>query len=141
MKAILGVDPGREKVGLAIISLSDGAILWRGIVPLNGFWDLPEPARDFELETIALGDSTNARRLIEILNDLIGDEKLPNVPIEMVDERASTLEARDLYWAAHPPRGWRRWVPLSLQEPPEPIDDFAAAVVARRLLVKRQNTS
>jgi hypothetical protein len=52
-----------------------------------------------------------------------------------VNERDSTLEARDLYWKEVPPRGWRRLVPLSLQVPPEPIDDFAAVVLARRHLM------
>jgi hypothetical protein len=59
---------------------------------------------------------------------------LPEVDITTVDETGSTLEARVLYWQEHRPRGWRRLVPLSLQVPPEPVDDFAAVVLARRFL-------
>lgn len=58
----------------------------------------------------------------------------PALKVVAVEERNSTLEARALYWQEKPPRGWRRVLPLSLQEPPEPVDDFAAVVLARRFL-------
>jgi hypothetical protein len=34
----------------------------------------------------------------------------------------------------HPPRGWRRFVPRGMLLPPRPIDDFAALLIAERLL-------
>jgi hypothetical protein len=54
-----------------------------------------------------------------------------------VDERETTLRARALYFADHPPRGWRRLIPLGLQLPPRPIDDYAAILIARRFLGER----
>ena len=126
---ILGVDPGRDKTGLAVVD-SMGAILWRAVVETSRLTlELPPLLTSWNVARIALGNSTssqNARAQIESV--------CPNVPIELVNERNSTLEARALYFEAHPPRGWRRLWLLSLQVPPIPTDDFAAAIIARRAL-------
>lgn len=128
---ILGIDPGRTKTGVAAVS-AQREILWRAIIAPDELekW-LPELLEKWEISVVALGDSTasdNARAQIE--NGLAGTE----IELRIVDESGSTLEARPLYWADNPRAGWRRLVPLSLQEPPEPVDDYAAVVVARRSL-------
>ena len=126
---ILGVDPGRRKTGVAVIN-SDGEILWRAIIAPDALQlRLSELLAQWQIARIALGNSTasdEARAQIE--RAIVGLE----IELRVVDESGSTLEARPLYWADHPRAGWRRLVPLSLQEPPEPIDDYAAAIVARR---------
>lgn len=130
---ILAIDPGREKCGLALVS-PQGEVLLRRIVT----------RRDVETEVLALlqstpvarivlGDATTSRQLHESLRQGLEAQGI-DCPLEAVNETGSTLEARALYWQANPPRGWRRFVPLSLQVPPEPLDDFAAVVLARRFL-------
>ena len=76
---------------------------------------------------IALGSGTNAAEVRSLI-EAIG------LPISLVDERETTLRARARYFAAHPPTGWRRLVPLGMLLPPEPIDDFAAVLIAERFL-------
>ena len=56
------------------------------------------------------------------------------MPVHLIDERETTLRARALYFADHPPRGWRRLIPLGMQLPPCPIDDYAAVLIGRRFL-------
>lgn len=128
---VLGIDPGRSKTGVAVVS-SHAVTLWRAIIAPDALKErLPELLSQWEIAIVALGDSTaseNARAQIESV--LIGT----NIELRIVDESGSTLEARPLYWADHPPAGWRKLVPISLQEPPEPVDDYAAVVVARRSL-------
>lgn len=126
---VLGVDPGRAKTGLAVVNQS-GEILWRAIIaPAELGERLPELVEKWRVGVLALGDSTaseNARAQIESL--------ALDVALRVVNESGSTLEARALYWKDNPPMGWRRVVPISLQEPPTPVDDYAAAIVARRAL-------
>lgn len=126
---LLGIDPGRDKTGLAVIDAT-GAILWRAVVETSRLpVELAPVLASWKVARIALGNSTssqNARAQIESVS--------AGLPIELVNERNSTLEARALYFEAHPPRGWRRLCPLSLQVPPVSIDDFAAAIIARRAL-------
>ena len=133
---ILGVDPGRDKTGLAVVA-PDGTILWRAVIETQELSTRIEPLlAQWSIERVALGNSTSSKEARVAL-----EEVLPRaMRIELVDEKNSTLEARTLYFEAHPPRGWKRLVPLSAQVPPVPVDDFAAAVVARRLINRTKAT-
>jgi hypothetical protein len=61
-------------------------------------------------------------------------EAMPSASVLLVDERETTLQARERYWEHNPRRGWRRLLPSSLQTPPEPVDDFVALILAERVL-------
>jgi RNase H-fold protein (predicted Holliday junction resolvase) len=128
---VLAIDPGRDKCGLALVDPS-GTVLARRLVLRAG---LGEAARHLlaggPVAALVLGDGTGSRRVSEELVSALG-EGMP--PLALVDERDSTLEARALYFADHPPRGLWRLLPLSLQTPGEPHDDYAAVVLARRYL-------
>ncbi len=124
---VLAIDPGRAKCGLAVVA-RDGTVVARRVTLVAEVRSLVlDWAREFQISCIVLGDSTTSR---EWQGNLAA--WLPQAELFLVDESGSTLEARTLYWQAHPPRGWRRLVPLSLQAPPAPIDDYAAVVLARR---------
>ena len=78
------------------------------------------------LEKICIGNGTSSKELTELLSGIC--------ELEITDEYRTTLRGRELYWKLHPPRGWRRLVPLGLQVPPEPLDGYAAVVQVRRYL-------
>ena len=127
---ILGIDPGRRKTGVAVVG-ARGDILWRAIIAPDELEAcVPQLVAQWHIARIALGDSTASEQARAHIESAIAGA---DVELRIVDETGSTLEARALYWADHPRRGWRALVPLSLQEPPEPIDDYAAVVVARRV--------
>ena len=130
---VLGIDPGRQKIGLALVD-ENGAIAWRAIVPAEELRAALEPLfSQWPITRIALGHSTGSDAAAEVTQTILGEQKNA-ATLQIVDERDSTLQARELYFEAHPPRGWRAIVPRSLQNPPVPIDDFAAAILARRAL-------
>ena len=82
---------------------------------------------DNAIDAIVLGDGTtssDARKKLEAI--------AVNIPIEIVDEKHTTEQARVLYWKKNPPRGWRRLLPTSMQVPPEPVDHIVAEILARR---------
>ena len=123
---ILAIDPGREKCGVAAIE-RDGTLLWCEI------WTRAELETRLQVlaapAIVVVGSATASREIVVILGEI-----WPQLEAQIIDERGSTLEARAEYWRHHPPRGWRRLLPLSLQTPPRPIDDYAALVIARRWL-------
>ncbi len=123
---ILALDPGRDKCGLA---LGDGArVVARAVVPRARLAEVVrEWAGRFAVTRVIVGDRTGAAEVRRLL-----EQALPQVPVSLVPEEGSTLLARRLYFRDHPPRGWRRLVPLSLQVPPEPYDDYAAEVLLGR---------
>ena len=58
------------------------------------------------------------------------------IPITMVDERNSSVEARDRYWEMYPPQGLTRLIPQGLRVPPRPIDDIVAILLIERYLAQ-----
>ena len=127
---MLGIDPGTRKVGFALVEDAESPAIARGIEPLDSLVARITPllARH-PISAVALGSGTNATRLAGMLESL-------GVPVHVIDETDTTYRARALYFAEHPPRGWRRLLPLGLQVPPGPIDDYAAMLIARRYLAR-----
>lgn len=124
---VLAVDPGTAKWGLALVQ-RDGRCLERRVVPaaeaLGVVRGLLEGHPGAGLLLGRRTGSREARRWIE--------EHLPEARVTLVDEHNSTLEARRLYRLHNPPRGWRRLVPRGLLLPREPLDGYAAEVIALR---------
>ncbi|WP_428843012.1 resolvase [Sphaerothrix gracilis] len=83
----------------------------------------------FPVSTIVLGDQTTAKTWRQQLSEL------PDSPrVILVDERNSSLEARDRYWQIYPPKGLQRLLPQGLRTPPGPIDDIVAVLLIERYL-------
>lgn len=128
--AVLGIDPGTRKVGFALVADAESAAIARGIEPLDTLLERLAPLLETHpVSAVALGGGTNANRLASMLRAL-------GVPVHVIDETNTTYRARALYFADHPPRGWRRLLPLGLQLPPGPIDDYAAMLIARRYIAR-----
>lgn len=128
---ILGIDPGTRKCGYALVAVGGEPPIELGIVPTEELGArMAELVRRFAPTKIALGGGTHAAVVGTALAGL-------GVPVEIVDERATTLLARERYFVAFPPRGWRRLIPRGMLLPPRPIDDFAAVLIAERLLASR----
>lgn len=128
-RPVLAIDPGREKCGVAVLA-SDGRVLVQEVVAtaeldavVGGLLTTHEPI-------LIMGNGTTsaaAKKCIEMLGS----------PVTLVDEYRTTDAARDAYWEAHPPCGWRRLVPRGMLVPPVPVDDFVAVILAQRFLEKR----
>ena len=54
--------------------------------------------------------------------------------IVLINEYRTTDEARKLYFQENPPKGWKKLIPLGMQVPPVPVDDYAAIVIGRKYL-------
>jgi len=80
-------------------------------------------------ERVLVGGGTNGRKLAKVLRACEG---MPEVVL--VDEQFSSLDARKRYFRENPPRGIRRLIPGGMLAPPEPVDDWAAVVLAERWL-------
>jgi RNase H-fold protein (predicted Holliday junction resolvase) len=124
---VLAIDPGRWKCGVAVVDREAG-LLERAVIPRD---ELPPLIRDWcprhQPQLILLGSGTGSRGLNELLSP-------SPVPVKRVAERDTTRLARARYFSDHPPRGWRRLLPVGLQTPPIPIDDYAAWMIAEQFL-------
>lgn len=126
---ILGFDPGRYKCGLALMGL-DRNLYHRAVVEANSVMDTVEQLRQqYPISLIVMGDQTSAGEW---------QTQLAAIPqpirVVLVDERYSSLEARDRYWEMNPPQGWQRLLPSGLRQPQAPIDDIVAILLIERYL-------
>lgn len=123
---ILAVDPGRQKCGLAVGR--PGVVQARAVVPVARVQEtIRRWATTYGVTRIVIGAGTGSGPLRQALGALPG---LP--PIETIEERGTTLQARRRYFRDHPPSGWRRLLPLSLQVPPADYDDYVAELLLER---------
>lgn len=138
MNIYLGIDPGTSKAGWAFVS-ADGDLLLSGIISRNDFGSFLsaienscwirlyssviegsiENLPDEFCPEILLGGGTSSSFFLSTL-------EVHGYRPTVVSEYGSTLGARPLYWDLHPPKGIRKFIPLSLQVPPRAIDDLAA---------------
>lgn len=131
----LGFDPGKDKCGLALVS-DQGQVVARQVVAAErALASLQRWVEQYQPAVVVLGDRTTSRQWQERLRTALG----PAAVIVPVNEHNSTLEARDRYWQATPPRGWARLLPEGLRSPPEPVDDWVAVILVERYLGDRRH--
>jgi RNase H-fold protein (predicted Holliday junction resolvase) len=123
---VLAIDPGREKCGVAVCRHA-GVVVHR-VVRVD---ELAQVARQwiaaYGVDLVLLGNGTGSRDVRTRLSHIA-------VPVEVSEEQGTTLAARRRFFQDHPPRGWRRLLPRSLQTPAVPYDDYAAIVLAETYL-------
>ncbi len=130
---VMAVDPGRKKCGLAILD-SDGQPVFLQTVQAAYFAETAKNLLEkFTPSIVLLGNGTAAEETLSLLAGVLPGS---GMPLEKVDERNTTLLARDLYWQYNPPSGWKKWLPRGLLPLPEAVDGYAALALGRRWLMK-----
>lgn len=125
--AVAGLDPGSAKCGLV---LSDGArrriVQALVVAPAEAERLLEAWRQEPGLAAVVIGDGTGSERWRQRLAG--------RVPVVWQRERGTTLAARERYWQLFPARGWRRWLPKGLRQPPRDWDDVVAQLLLERWL-------
>ena len=125
----MGIDPGRDKCGVAVLTAT-GEIKFQRVVPTDELDAvIKNLAAEFEIEKVILGDGTTHKAVAQKV-------KAAGLTFELVDEKHTTEEARREFWIKNPPRGWRKFLPTSMQVPPEPVDAIVAEILVRRFLAQ-----
>ena len=123
---ILGIDPGRDKCGVAVLT-SSGEIKFQQVISTEIFEEtIKKLSAQFDLKIAILGNGTTHNAAEKILEKFL--------PVKVVDEKHTTELARLEYWKKKPPAGWRKLLPTSMQVPPEPVDAIVAEILVKRFL-------
>lgn len=141
MSKILAVDPGQDKAGLA---LTDGAgePLWLEILSIENFrerfvelFSSELDELEEELDAVVIGDGTGSEAIEKILRSVLKSE----VRFIKINEWGSTDEAVELYHQYEVTGLLKNiFYKIFKWRPEEPIDQYAALVLARRYLKKYQ---
>jgi RNase H-fold protein (predicted Holliday junction resolvase) len=128
-KTILGFDPGKDKCGVAVTDGSLKLLYHQTIATAEIITQITALCQQYSIDLIVMGDQTTAKQWQHKLTTAF-----PNLPIELVDERYSSLEARDRYWQMYPPNFLTSLIPQGMRQPPCPIDDLVAIILIERYL-------
>ena len=128
-KLYLGIDPGRNKTGLALVNGAGKIVKLHIAESQNIDNEIVEFIKNSCPVHIVLGNGTNSRNIGESVKMV-----LPDVMATVVEEAHSTEEARTLYWQENPPKGLKKLIPLGMLVPPVPLDAYAAVILVRRFL-------
>lgn len=135
LKSVLAIDPGISKCGMALVQ-RDGddsklSVLWREVTPRGNVLERIRAAEEKGgFAMVIVGSGTTSKDLVQEIRS-----EMPSVGILVVDEKDTTMQARERYWEHNKRKGWRKLLPASLQMPPDPVDDFVAVILAERVLL------
>ena len=136
---VAGIDPGRDKCGLAVVAADGTAAcrVWLRRVVLTAELDseLAAAYANHPFSAVVLGNGTTSGQAEARIR-----ASFPAMPVHVVDEYKTTELARREYWRVNPRSGWRRLVPETMLVPPEPVDDLVAVILARRYLAANVKT-
>jgi RNase H-fold protein (predicted Holliday junction resolvase) len=134
-KTVLAIDPGTAKCGMALVRRDENGkvhLLWNNVVPIDAVLvKMHEAYIVDEFHLVILGDSTGSKQVKAAIR-----KQFSSMGLLVIDETNTTMHARERYWEHHPRKGWRKFWPATLQVPPVPYDDFAAMVLAERVLIE-----
>jgi hypothetical protein len=125
--ALAALDPGRSKCGLVRTDAHRSQIVVAQVLaPQAALACLRQWQSEAPVGLLLLGAGTGSAPWRTSLKGL--------VEFELIEEGGTTLAARRRYWQLVPARGWRRWLPQGLRQPPRDWDDVVAQVLLERWL-------
>ncbi len=127
---ILGFDPGRDKCGLAVMALDRQVYYHQVVLAKEAIATIETLQQKYPISLMVMGDQTTAKQWKQQLYQ----ELTAALNIILVDERYTTLKARDRYWQMYPPKGLTKLLPKGMRQPPRPIDDIVAILLIERYL-------
>lgn len=125
---ILGFDPGKDKCGIALMAEDMQLHSHEVILSTDAIAIIQDLFKRFPIKLLVIGNQTTSRSWQQKLSAALP----PSTQIVSVDERYSSLEARDRYWQMYPPRGFTRLIPEGMRVPPRPVDDIVAIILIER---------
>lgn len=126
---IMGFDPGRDKCGVAIMN-DQAEVLYSQVIRADQVANLlPQLFRQFACQVLVMGNQTTSQLWQNQLKMI-----LPAVPIILLDERYTTVQARQRYWQIYPAQGLTKLIPLGMRSPPRPVDDIVAMILIEKYL-------
>lgn len=129
VERVLAVDPGTAKCGLAVVSRGPAVECKLIVTRSDILATVRRLVQEWNPDLILVGGGTGAAEVSRLLRGAA-----LGVGLVTVDERHSSERARIRYFEENPPRGLRRLIPVTLQTPPTPIDDYVAVLLGEEYL-------
>jgi RNase H-fold protein (predicted Holliday junction resolvase) len=128
-KYLMGIDPGRDKCGIAVMDDRAKVYLHQVIDADQTLATVNTVLTEYPIDTLVIGNQTSSKQWQAKLR-----HQFPNLSIAPVDEKFTSQLARLRYWQMYPPKGWQRLIPVGMRIPPCPIDHIVAIILIERFL-------
>lgn len=128
-KYIISIDPGREKCGIAVLSIDNTVIFHKTVLKNDLLPCMDELQKKYTIVAVVIGSGTTSKNVLQLLQ-----EKYQQISIVVIDEYRTTDAAKKRYWQENPPKGIKRFIPRGMLIPPEPVDDWAAVIIGEKYL-------
>ena len=130
MSKLVAIDPGRKKCGLILTDTEQQVVIDGKVVEADSVIELLLDWQNSQaLEGILLGNGTSSDFWYKYLVEI--------APVHLVEERGTTLRARNRYWEIWPPKNLYKLLPRGLIVPPGDLDAVAALVLLEDYLQKQ----
>ena len=104
MSRLAALDPGRSKCGLVLIDSQQNRVLAGEVVPPEAVMAWVNHWHEQQnLDQIIVGNGTGSAQWMQAFDGLTN--------VHIVNERGTTLRARERYWDLWPAKGWQRLLP------------------------------
>lgn len=124
---ILAIDPGRDKIGLAVLDLHS-KILYKDIIVSRKIKSyLLQLSNNYNIKNIVVGDGTFSTEIIEVIKSTV------EIPVVVADETYTTVEAEKRYFKEEG-GFWKKCLFFIHWKPTRPLDDYAAVILAEKFL-------
>lgn len=133
MSSVIGIDPGREKCGVAVVDKQNGVLCRKVIDTKNLVKIVKIFVKEYKTKIIIIGNGTTSK---DAQKKIVDSFLAKEIELICVDEYRTTDLAKIRYWQENPPCGWRKIIPTSMQVPLVPVDDYVAVILAERYLTK-----
>ena len=133
---ILAVDPGRDKIGVAVVD-GEKNVYFKEIIPSEEFETyIRKVVNKYNIDIIVIGDGTGCQQIKDILVKFLNKK----ISVQTVVEDFSTTEAEKRYLKENPRTGWKRLLFFADWKPEKPVDDYVAVLLAERYIDKYIST-
>jgi hypothetical protein len=129
---VLSIDPGRDKCGIALVSDTSGVVVMKVIKTGELVNEISKLKEEHSPEVFIMGSGTGSANLKKVLKD-----NFDIIP-EIINESHSTEYARVRFFKENPPKGLKRLIPIGLQLPSVPYDDYAALIIAEKYFEQKR---
>ena len=135
MEILMAIDPGRAKCGIAVVDRKGTVLFVKAVENSVVVAELQQIFDEYVLNKVVMGNGTDH---INVLTKI--KAAYPNLSIEMVDEKNTTLMARKLYWQYNKPSFWQNLIPYDWRTTPI-LDGYAAFAIAIKYMDAMDNKS
>ena len=131
---LMGIDPGRSKCGIAVLTEKGEEILKKIASTSNLSREIEEVLSRYSINKCILGNGTYSDKVFNIVQLLMDEKK-----IIFIEEADSTYKAEQRYLKENPPLGFNFLNKIIKFKPKKPIDDYTAVVLVEKYLKRESN--